>query len=68
MRRDPHKTRLDALELALAPKGRPLAFVHNADDGDFDAAFAAFKAEKQVTPRDNLVVIRMTYQDAPNRL
>ena len=47
-----------------APKGRQ----HDADDGDFDAAFAAFKAEKQVTPRDNLVVIRMTYQDAPNRL
>jgi hypothetical protein len=63
--------RIEALELALAPKGR--LFVFTDDDGaassfegrlatsSFEERLASFRAENGVGPRDEVLSVRITY-------
>jgi hypothetical protein len=64
VKRDPHMTRLDALEAVLKPKGKLFVFVYHADeDGSRAEREAAFRAEHGVRPHDELVTIILKFQE-----
>jgi hypothetical protein len=50
--------RIEALELALAPKGRLFVFT---DESSFEERLASFRAENGVGPRDEVLSVRITY-------
>jgi hypothetical protein len=54
--------RLEKLEAVLAPAGRYF-LIDEADEPAPDARIAEFKAENNVKPQDNLVIIRIRYQE-----
>jgi len=53
------RSRLERLEVALAPKGR--VFVDN-DGPDHEARVAAFRAENGVGPHDELIIVHVRYE------
>ena len=58
--------RIEALELALKPKGRIFVFVDlNGDAASYEEREAAFRAENGVGPGDELHSVRITYVDPP---
>ena len=65
--RSPSKllARIEALEVALKPKGRVFVFVHfDGDEASFEEREAAFRAENGVGPGDELHSVRITF-DGP---
>ena len=58
------RTRLEALEAKIAPKGRHLVFVHFQDEEPTpsrDEQRAAFKAEHSVAPGDLIDEVTVTF-------
>jgi hypothetical protein len=56
--------RIEALELALKPKGRIFVFVDlDGDAASYEEREAAFRAEKGVGPGDELHSVRVTWDD-----
>jgi hypothetical protein len=56
--------RIEALELALKPKGRIFVFVDlGGDAASYEEREAAFRAEKGVGPGDELHSVRVTWDD-----
>jgi len=56
--------RIEALELALKPKGRIFVFVDlDGDAASYEEREAAFRAEKGVGPGDELHLVHVTWDD-----
>ena len=60
--------RIEALELALLPKGRIFVFVDmGGDPASYEEREAAFRAENGVGPGDELHSVRITYVDPADK-